>query len=369
MQINFSGSTSSLIVSASEEIRKLQKETGKEYLFLNRGVNSVCNINLTQVIPKIDFNSDDVQVYPMARGRSGLRNAINKEYFNGKSNYNNIIITAGGISGLDISFQNIKVDKVLLPSFFWGTYTKVLTLRKTVYDFYDNIFELGERSDQLRNTAIVVCDPGNPLGIKDDDSAIVRVIKQLSDAGVIVIVDSPYRRIFYDNSDSFYHDIGMHENVIIVESFSKSVGLSGLRIGFIHSTDNVFKEEFAKRLLYATNGVNSFSQVLIENLLITPEGKKAVHDFKRKTSDDIALNIDYLIKLGLLPEELYDGRIPMGIFVTVNKTEEELLQYRIGSIPLTYFTEIHRDKAINYSRICVSIPHEKFIKFFSPFKN
>ena len=57
MRIIESGAAYSAIVGISEKLQKLQAETGKEYLFLNRGVNAVCPIDLTDVIPHIDFNS------------------------------------------------------------------------------------------------------------------------------------------------------------------------------------------------------------------------------------------------------------------------------------------------------------------------
>ena len=78
MQVNISGAKFSSIVGIGENIRSLSKKNGKEYLMLNRGINSVCNIELTEVVKYIDFNSNDIQVYPTAQGRHDLRKAINK---------------------------------------------------------------------------------------------------------------------------------------------------------------------------------------------------------------------------------------------------------------------------------------------------
>lgn len=367
MQINFSGASASSIVKTSEELGKLQKESGNEYLFLNRGVNAVCPIDLDQIIPKINFNSKEIQHYPNSKGKIGLREAINDEYFNKRSGIDNIIITPGGISGLDVCFQNINVDKIILPAFFWGTYTKILTIRNIKYGFYEGIYYLEKHINDLKNSAVIICDPGNPLGIKNKDQDLISVIKKLNDNGVIVLIDSPYRRIFFDKADSFYQNIGLLDNIIIIESFSKSIGLSGLRTGFIHSVNTDFISEFYKRNLYATNGVNSFSQTLIEKLITTPEGIVAVSDFKKKTSKDISLNIEFLNENNFLPKEIYKGEKLYGIFAAINKSEKELMEKRIGSVPLAYFTEIHKNSVNNYSRICVSIPHEKFIRFFSQF--
>ena len=166
MKVNNSNTGMSAIVKAGDELRKLQAETGNEYLFLNRGVNAVCNIDLSEVIETIDFNSNNMQVYPGSRGKLELRNAINDEFFTSQADVNNIIITSGGISGLDITFQNIVVDKVLLPVYFWGTYAKVMKIRNLDYDTYEDIFELDNIIDNGENMAVVICDPNNPLGDK-----------------------------------------------------------------------------------------------------------------------------------------------------------------------------------------------------------
>jgi len=365
VDVKFSGTKASSIVKASEKLKQLQKETGQEYLFLNRGINAVCPINLTEVIKEIDFNSSEIQHYPASKGKVGLRRAINAEYFNSRSDAENMVITDGGIAALDVCFQSLAVKQIILPAMYWGTYTRMLTIRKIPYDFYTDIFELENNLESLKQSAVVICDPGNPLGDKYHDTDLIRIIKKLNESGIIVILDCPYRRVFYDSTDTFYQEIGLLENVIIVESFSKSVGLSGLRIGFVHSSNSDFITEVYKRVLYATNGINAFSQLIIEKLLLNEKGKKAVTFFKKKTVHDISLNIDFLKDNNLLASELYNNREVKGIFVVVRKTEEELLNAKIGCVPLSYFTEKNEDTYKKYSRISVSVPHEMFVKFFT----
>ncbi len=51
----------------------------------------------------------------------------------------------------------------------------------------------------------------------------------------------------------------------------------------------------------------------------------------------------------------------------VNKSEEELLEKRIGSVSLSYFTKTKKDEAAKYARICVSVSPEKLESYFSAF--
>ena len=120
--------------------------------------------------------------------------------------------------------------------------------------------------------------------------------------------------------------------------------------------------------MYCTNGVNAFAQQLILRLLTVPEGIKAANDFKAATARDIALNSEYLKQRGLLAEEYYHASPPTGIYVVVNRTEEELLAHRIGSVSLSFFTKSQKEKASKFARICVSSPHWKFVKYFDEVK-
>ncbi len=368
MKIHKSGATLSKIVQIGEKLKRLTAQTGKEYLPLNRGVNSVVNINLTEVVKTIDFNSNDIQVYPPGPGFPALREAINQEYFCGKSSPSNILITAGGMNALDLIVQTVDIKKLFLPVYYWGCYFQMLQIRNVGVGEYHAQEELLNRIDELKNNAVLICDPGNPLGEKYDDQKQYNLIKTLSDAGVIVFFDSPYRRIFFDQNDQYYAKLMELENVVITESFSKSVGLSGQRLGFIHSTNQELNQELEIRLMYCTNGINAFAQQLVLKLLTTTEGQTAAKNFKDATARDIALNIEYLKNKGLLAQEFYAGPTPKGIFVVVNKTEEELLEHQIGSVSLSFFTKSQKETAAKFARICVSMPHKKFTDYFDSVK-
>jgi len=365
MKINESGAKISAIVKVAQHIRSLSEETGNEYLPLNRGVNSVCNIDLTHIVKDIDFNSMEIQAYPPATGRPDLKDAVNNTYFHNKAAVDNIMITAGSTMGLDLSFQVADVERIYIPAYYWTTYDQIMKIRAIQSDVYRGYGELNQNLPGLKHAAVVICDPGNPVGDKYDDVKLLELIKRLNENGTVVFMDCPYRRMFFDSSDTLYRELMTMENVVIIESFSKWIGLSGQRIGFVYSADTHFIDEFRPRLVEVTNGINTFSQVLVQKLLATPEGMTAVTEFKRKTLNDMALNIEYLEKHDLLAKQFYRQSTPVGIFVVVDKTQEELLSHRIGSISLSYFTRTGKEEAEKVSRICVSFPHDTFKRFFN----
>ena len=369
MEINRSGATFSSIVGIGEHIANLKQTTGQEYLLLNRGVNAVCNIDLTEVIKQIDFNANRIQVYPANRGLLELRKAINEDYFNFKSDPENISITAGGMSALDLAFQVLKIETLYFSKFFWGSYAKVSSIRGIRYNTYEDLSNFISYVEcnikDPSKIAVIVCDPNNPLGNKLNDNLLIRLIEKLNNMGVTIIFDCPYRKLFHINYDPFFEELLKFKGVIITESFSKSLGLSGQRIGFIHTQNEAFNSELNIRLIYSLNGVNAFAQELVYQLLSSESGRKAVAQFKKNTTQGIKANINYLKHHKLLADELYVDSEPMGIFSVITMTQEDLLKHNIGSVSMNYFCKEKSIKTGNLSRICVSVPPEKFEFFFN----
>ncbi len=364
MNVKKSGAKYSAIVGIGEKLKDLEKKSGQEYLYLNRGVPAVTLIDLSEVIPLIDFNSAELQIYPRNNGLPQLRKAINHYYFGDTSSADNIFITHGGMGTIDLVISTLDVAEVLIPKFYWGAYRNIMIMRNQPHSSYENYEFLQENAAQLSGKAVIICDPSNPLGNKYNDNELLQLIKKLNQAGVIVLFDGPYRKLFIQGRDEFYESIAALPNVIILESFSKSVGLSGQRLGFMHTTNKEFGTEFNIRLLYVTNGVNAFAQLLVHALLTSPQGKKAANDFRRKTIADMQKNINYLREKSFLAEEFYQNSTPVGIFTIVKLSEEKLLQHRIGSVGLPFFTSSNKEKAQAYSRICIAVKHNKLKKFF-----
>lgn len=361
MKINISGAGFSSIVGIGEKIAKIKNKTGEEWLELNRGVNSVVNIDLTKIKELLNFNSKEFQLYAPNSGFKTLKESINKEYFSGNSDVNNIFISPGGMPALDLIIQTLNVDNIYFPEFYWGSYSKMATIRNKPFSFYDSLdyFDLSKLNE---STCIFICDPNNPTGMKLNERDLYLKITEIANTGAIVIFDSPYRKLFYN--DKFFEGL-MLPNVIIAESFSKWLGLPGVRLGFIHSTNKEFNDELNIRLLYEFNGVSSPSQILVEKILTTDEGQEAIYNFQKETVKHISLNIEWLRENNFLVDEIYNGNNPMGIFAIINKSEDFLFKNKIGAVGLDKFVYHNKDNWSSYSRICVSVPHKVFVEYLS----
>ncbi len=368
MDINISGAKYSDIIQIGKNLKIKSRQSGTDYLYLNRGINQVVNIDLSEIVKGIDFNSSEIQYYPPNSGHVKLKKAVNEKFFMNYADEENIFITSGATNALTLIFQTLKLKQVYTPEYYWGSYSNILNISNKEQSFYPNFDDLCENPHKYKGSAVIICDPNNPLGSKVKDEKLLKTVKTLNEKNILVVWDGPYRKLFYNDKDELYKKLLEFDNVILIESFSKSIGISGQRVGFIHCKNEKFNNEFNIRLLYNGNGVNSFAQILSEKVLNTPEGNKAGKDFKEKTVRDIAININYLKDKHLLAEEFYKDSIPMGIFVVVNKSFDQLMKYNIGSVPLHYFTLKDDINIEKYSRICVSVPSAKFMEFFSKIK-
>lgn len=366
MQINQSGAKSSSIIDIGVELNKKAKLQGQHVLTTQRGINAVVPIDLSGVAKYIDINSPEVQNYPPVHGNNKLKQAINSELFNGLANPDNMFVTAGSIMSLSLTFATLAAEEVCLPEFYWGAYANILKIYNKSFKTYSGLSALRENAEKYKGKAVVICEPSNPLGSSDTNGNILKTCKALSENDAVIVMDSPYRRIFFPEND-FYASLLKIENLIFLESFSKFMGLSGQRIAFLHSNNPDFNREFKIRLLYASNGINGFAQQLIYHLLTKPEGKIAVNDFLTVTRAGISENIHYLKENSLLAEEVYKGRKVFGIFAAVNRSFEALFGKNIGAVNLSFF---HRDKEKykKYSRICISVKPEKLRAFFDKLK-
>jgi aspartate/methionine/tyrosine aminotransferase len=367
MKIVRSGATPSAIVELSRDIKRRSAAEGIPYLHLERGVPAVQPIDLRAVAALIDLNSPALQTYPPSTGQEALKAAIDHAYFGGRAGTDRLFVTPGGSMGLDLAFQVIDADKVYLPEYHWGTYRKLLQVRRREAAFYPSLDELHDRPERYAGAAVVLCDPNNPVGDLQPAGLVRDTAARLGGAGAAVIVDSPYRRVFFDEGDDFHKELASLENVVIVESFSKSLGLSGLRLGFVRAPDAEFAAEFGLRLALPTNGVDNFAQAAVEKLLAHPSGREAAERYRTATAADAGRNIAYLDEKRLLAARFYERTRCVGIFAVVDRPAEELLAHRIGSISRAFFTATRKAEAARFARVNVAVPHADFKASFDAY--
>jgi len=352
MIVNKPTVTYSSIVQIGENIAELEKNSGKKYLKLHRGVMDVTTIDLNSIVGDFDFNLKPLQQYGPNNGDLDLVTTI-KSKFHLKNHH--VLVTPGGMAALDLTINSIQNENFKVPKYHWGSWNKILKLHdKKITSFNDfNLKEVTLKEGEI----YMLCIPSNPTGWAPDLNDLSEFIERAKELNVTIILDLPYYYLFNSEDDKI-HEL-FYDNVIVVSSFSKSLGLPGFRIGYVATKNKELFEAMKIRSLYKYNSISNLPQWVIDEVLNI--GSTVVKKYKEKTVTNIQENIDYLEKRGFLFNE-YPTK-PVGPFCIVNLNYEQLLDKEISSVPLNKFS-IDKDVSEQYSRISVAVGHEEFVKYF-----
>jgi len=188
--------------------------------------------------------------YTSNQGLPELRLAIAEYYekFGFKPDPDRIIITTGVSEGIDIALRSIinPGDRVVIPEPCYVSYKPLAILSgaevftvPTAPDFKPKFEDLVKAR---KAKAIVINYPNNPTGV----SYTKKDLEEIADAAVeldaIIISDEIYAELSY----SFKHVSiaslnGMEERSIVLNGFSKSFAMTGLRVGYVIAPEDMFE--------------------------------------------------------------------------------------------------------------------------------
>ncbi len=250
----------------------------------------------------------------------------------------NVMITAGGSEALiNASLAFIEEgSRVIIPTpnfLSYFTYAKMCNAKIEQIKTHDNGFQLNP--DDLAEvmgkdvSVIFLNSPNNPTGAVMDRKSAKAVVEIAADYNAIVISDEIYDRIYYDAKPA---SLAGYENVICVNGFSKSLAMTGWRVGFtiaeeelmdsmlkVHQVNGVCAPAFAQKAVAEVMAEGVFDEVVA----------KMVSEFRRRR--------DYVYSE---LSKIYDVVKPEGafyIFVNVGEDcmhySEKLLDYGVAVTP------------------------------------
>jgi aspartate/methionine/tyrosine aminotransferase len=353
MKVNHSPVNYSSIVEIGEKVSKLESETNEVYLKLHRGVMDVHLIDVNSFMKDFDYNQKSIIHYGNNDGDSGLVSAIKNKFRLGD---HNVIITPGGMASLDLLINSLSESDFWVPKYHWGSWNKILKIHnKNILQFDD--FKLSEFKPE--SGVVMLCFPSNPTGWMPDFKELEEFMQYTNSKGITVILDLPYFYLF-NNGDHPLNKI-FTDNVIVVSSFSKSMGLSGFRVGYIATKNEELFKTMQIRSLYKYNSISNVPQKIILKMMTTIEGNKSLNEYCEITKLHINKNVQYLKERNLLFNEYPSD--PIGPFAIINMDFEKLISNRISSVTLSKFS---LDKTISndYSRISLAVNSDLFKKYF-----
>jgi len=130
--------------------------------------------------------------------------------------------------------------------------------------FEFDVPSLLEVTQQMKPDVVILCSPNNPTGSSIDDSDLRRLLKV---APGLVVIDEAYHEFAGHSVVQLLSDF---PNLVVLRTFSKAMGLAGMRIGYLLAAPQLVTEIRKAVLPY---NLNVFSQTVAEVAIEMYEGE------------------------------------------------------------------------------------------------
>jgi aspartate/methionine/tyrosine aminotransferase len=186
--------------------------------------------------------------YTVTQGLAELRDRIKKDVAKLNHPDREVVITSGTSGGLLLALLAVvnPGDEVIVPDPYFVAYPHIVTLAggKSVYvDTYPTL-QIDpakiEAAITPRTKVIMLCSPSNPTGA----TVSVEVQNQLAEIAkrrnVLLLSDEIYKAFHYEQTPRSASEFD--ENVLVIEGFGKTYGMTGWRLGYAHGPKAIIDE-------------------------------------------------------------------------------------------------------------------------------
>ena len=322
----------------------------KKYIKLNTNENPYPPSS--KVIEKIkSMNLEDLKLYPdpdvMELGK------VIAEYFSNKINdkvtHKQVFIGNGSDEVLAFIFMTFfnAGDKVYYPDItysFYPVYADLFNVKEVKIPL-NNSFEIEIQKYFGLDGHIIIANPNAPTSIALKLDEIEEIIK--NNPNQLVIVDEAYVDF---GAESAVKLINKYDNVLVVQTFSKSRSMAGIRLGYALGSENII--EGLNRLKF------SFNSYTIDRISIEAgiESFKDDEYFEKTNAKIIQTREKTVEKLKKLGFKVLNSSANF-IFISHNKVFAGDLykQLKENGVLVRYFA---KDRIDNYLRVTIGTDEE-----------
>ncbi len=162
-------------------------------------------------------------------------------------------------------------EKVLIIEPYWLSYPEIVNSLNLDLEIYQmdlkfsslDILDLQNKIKEIKPQVLIINNPNNPLGSVLENSELKKLIDFCADLNVWVLLDEVYKDLTF--SQHKLHASLNSYNLIRIGSFSKSLSIPGLRLGYVLGSPE-FIERFNIFDQHITTSINSLSHLVAENL-------------------------------------------------------------------------------------------------------
>lgn len=327
---------------ASEGVKVTALTLGEPDFDTPNHVKEACKKAIDEGMTKY---TDNIGIEPL---REAICQKLKKE--NGlEYTVDEINVTTGVAQGMFaalLSFLNTG-DEVLVPDPVYLTYSAIPNIAGAVVKSYRLLEENNFQPDILeleslishKTKMIVVVSPSNPTGGVITETNLQKIALFAKKHDLLVLSDEIYERLIYSETKkhvSIASMQGMKERTILLNGLSKSMAMTGWRLGYI-AAPAILLEPINRMTFYMTAGATTFVQHAAIDAISNEDGsvEKMRQEFKQRR-DYLVAEVNKLRNFSCaMPEGAFY------VFMNIKKTnmtsrqfcDYALDKYRLALVP------------------------------------
>ncbi|MFA6416153.1 MAG: histidinol-phosphate transaminase [Candidatus Paceibacterota bacterium] len=217
-----------------------------------------------------------------------------------KVSIENVVVFPGSFNALITTFSLINGPKgetlSPAPTFpFYEGYEKFkqIKVKKIVVKNPEKVAEEIIPAISKTVASVYLVNPGNPFGELFSAKEIEKIILALAKENKYVVIDEAYAE-YADQTIASW--IKKYDNLIVIKTFSKAFGLSGLRLGYVLANpDLVVKLENLRGPSYTLSGLSIQAGIWsLDNLEVVKKYVKQISEAKKDLVEFLgAMNVKF----------------------------------------------------------------------------
>jgi len=260
--------------------------------------------------------------YTPTNGVPELREALSRKAFSDYGLHydpnSEVLVTVGGTEAIFLALLGLvnSDDEVLIPNPGFVCYEPSVLLADGVPVSVPLLEENGFKPSvddvtshvTAKSRVMILNYPNNPTGSVLSHEEATALAKIAVERDMIVISDEVYEKMIYDGERHycFASFPGMRERTLVVNSFSKTYAMTGLRVGFLYGPKALVSSLWLVHQ-YTVACVDSLAQHVALGALNGPQGfvERMIKEFDRRR---------HLVYKRLNEIEGFDCTLPKGAF-------------------------------------------------------
>ncbi len=213
--------------------------------------------------------------YGLVQGQFELREKLCNKVLSSHFTPENVVITNGGSEALNLILASFpEKSKILMPKPYYYSYPYLASYNRLepVYSpMKDDHIDMQDIENKISEVnAIMVNSPTNPTGMVEKPDTIKKLERLANETGRLLIFDEVYRELIYEGT----HYSPKGDNVINVDSFSKTFNLCGARIGYCYSKNEELIEKIIQKKTHTSMNTSTTGQSMAIAALDAPNSFK-----------------------------------------------------------------------------------------------